>query len=181
VSSKQLTAFSDLRPRNDDPDFLSASRYIQYLKEYATKFNLWPHIKLSTLVESVTRLPSGTHLVTYVPKATGEKLTWECDAIAVCSGLHVVPNIPHLSGIERVPVTMHSSEFKQRKQFGVDRTVLILGSGETGSDVSYLAVTAPTKRVIICHRSGFHFAPKARFFIVEPSFRVLLTSMSSET
>jgi dimethylaniline monooxygenase (N-oxide forming) len=115
-------------------------------------------------------MPSGTHLITCVPKATGEQLMWECDAVAVCSGLHVVPNVPHIRGIEKIPVSMHSSQFKERKQFGVDKTVLVLGSGETGSDVSYLAVTAPTKRVIICHRSGFHFAPKVMAFIYRNFF-----------
>ncbi|KAJ4417222.1 hypothetical protein N0V85_001928 [Neurospora sp. IMI 360204] len=55
---------------------------------------------------------------------------------------------------------MHSSQFKEKKQFGVDKTVMILGSGETGSDLSWMAVTSQTKRVVMCHRSGFHFAPK---------------------
>jgi len=95
-------------------------------------------------------------------KATGETTHWECDAIAVCSGLHVVPDIPGLSGIEKVPSVFHSSQFKTREQFSIDKTVMVLGSGETGADVSYLAVTSPTRRVIMCHRNGVHFAPKVR-------------------
>ncbi|KAK3681099.1 hypothetical protein B0T22DRAFT_434837 [Podospora appendiculata] len=160
VSSKQLTTFSDFRPRDDDPDFLSARRYLEYLHEYCSHFNLWPHIHLSTPVQSVTRDHSGKHTVTYLDTTTGEQSSWECDAIAVCSGLHVTPNVPDIPGIENIPVRMHSSEFKTRAQFGVGKTVLVLGSGETGADVAYMAVTAPTKRVVMCHRNGFHFAPK---------------------
>lgn len=90
----------------------------------------------------------------------GQQYSWECDAVAVCSGLHVEPSIPKIEGIERVPVVFHSSQLKRKDQFGIGKTVLILGSGETGADVSFLAVTSPTKRVVMCHRDGFHFAPK---------------------
>jgi dimethylaniline monooxygenase (N-oxide forming) len=55
---------------------------------------------------------------------------------------------------------MHSSEFKTKRQFGVNKTVMIVGSGETGADVAYLAVNSPTKQVLMCHKDGFHFAPK---------------------
>jgi dimethylaniline monooxygenase (N-oxide forming) len=96
--------------------------------------------------------------VTYLTR--DEIHTWECDAVAVCAGLHVFPNIPLIKGIEHIPITLHSSEFKNREQFGVDTTVLVLGSGETAADVAYLAVTSPTKRVVMCHRDGFHLAPK---------------------
>ncbi|RYP14207.1 hypothetical protein DL765_006527 [Monosporascus sp. GIB2] len=157
VSSKQLTSFSDFR-LEDEADFLTARRYTQYLNDYCTHFKLWPHIKFSCYVEHLTRGESDTHILSYA--IDGQKHLWECDAVAVCSGLHVEPNIPRLEGIERVPVTLHSSEFKSREQFGTSNTVLILGSGETSSDISFLAVTSPTNRVVVCHRDGFHLAPK---------------------
>jgi dimethylaniline monooxygenase (N-oxide forming) len=158
VSSKQLTTFSDWRPREDDPDFLSAERYVQYLTDYCTHFDLWKHIQLSTKVVSVSRRAREGHTVVYQKDGSEDK--WECDAIAVCSGLHVVPNIPEIPGIEKVPLTFHSSQFKKRAEFGVDKTVVVLGSGETGADLAYLAVTSPTKQVVLCHRKGLHFAPK---------------------
>ena len=161
MSSRQLTAFSDFRLGDDEPDFLSAERYVRYLNEYCTHFNLWPHIHLSTTVQSIVRGPGGAkHIVSYLREGSENPVSWECDAVAVCSGLHVKPNLPDISGIERVPVVLHSSEFKDRAQFGKDKTVVVVGSGETGSDISYLAVTSSTKRVILCHRDGFHFAPK---------------------
>ena len=88
---------------------------------------------------------------------------YDCDALAVCSGLHVTPNIPAIEGIENVPVHFHSSGFKLKSQFGVDKTVLILGSGETGMDIAYMAVNSPTKRVLMSHRDGFLCAPKVGF------------------
>lgn len=55
---------------------------------------------------------------------------------------------------------LHASDFKTRSQFGKDKTVLILGVGETAMDIAHLAVTSPTKRVILSHRDGFISSPK---------------------
>ncbi|KAK4669038.1 uncharacterized protein QC764_0108450 [Podospora pseudoanserina] len=162
VSSMQLTSFLDFRLRDDDPDFVSAERYVEYLHEYCDKFKLWSQIKLSTTVVSVKPNIKGKgHTITYSAKGTGKQKSWTCDAIAVCSGLHVTPNLPEIPGLEdHVPLVMHSSQFKSSSQFGTNKTVMMLGSGETGADIAYLAVTSPTKQVVMCHRSGFHFAPK---------------------
>ena len=158
VSSKQLTTFSDYR-RPDGGDFFPASDYLEYLKDYCTHFKLWPYIRLNTKVVSVTREEGRTHRVTF--EEDGNRDTCECDAVAVCSGLHVEPNIPEIEGIENVPSVMHSSNFKARKQFEGVRNIMVVGCGETGADISYLAVTCPqAERVIVCHRDGFHFAPK---------------------
>ncbi|KIK66518.1 hypothetical protein GYMLUDRAFT_218564 [Collybiopsis luxurians FD-317 M1] len=159
VSSKQLTTFSDFRPFPEDNDFFSVERYIQYLNDYCDYFKLWPYIKLSTPVVSVTRHKGAGHLITYTTPEGPQ--TWECDAVAVCSGLHTVPNIPSIKGVEHVPKVFHSSEFKVKQQFGEGNTIMILGSGETSADMAYMAITQPTtKSVVMCHRDGFHLAPK---------------------
>ncbi|PVH80713.1 FAD/NAD(P)-binding domain-containing protein [Cadophora sp. DSE1049] len=158
VSSKYLTAFSDFRHLPGDPDFLSTNSFCLYLDAYAAHFNLWPHISLSTKVESVKRCKGSGHIINFSFKGRSE--SWECDAIAVCSGLHTDPYIPPIPGIEHVPRAFHSAEFRLRKDFGEDKHVLILGAGETAMDLGYLAVTSPTKSVTICHRDGFYYAPK---------------------
>ena len=111
------------------------------------------------------------HVLCYARNGTEEE--WDCDAIAICSGLHVEPYIPFVKGIENVPLVMHSSEFKQRKDFAKGKDVLVLGAGETAMDLSYLAVTSPTKSVTMCHRGGFIYAPK-----VLPLFWEQLTSLT---
>ncbi|KAI1377123.1 FAD/NAD(P)-binding domain-containing protein [Hypoxylon crocopeplum] len=158
VSSRQLTYFSDFRCRDDEPDFISAKRYVEYLNEYCTHFDLWPYMTFSCSVKRVEGSKGDGYVLTYL--VGGQQHTWGCDAVAVCSGLHVEPSVPEIEGIEKVPVVFHSSKLKRRDQFGVGKTVFILGSGETGADVSLLAVTSPTNRVVLCHRDGFHLAPK---------------------
>lgn len=143
---------------NDQSDFLSASRYVEYLREYTTHYNLWPHIHLLSSVTKLIRQKNGVYNIEY--KHDGQSYSWECDAVAVCSGLHVIPSIPSIEGIENIERSFHSAQFKSSEQFGVDTTVLVLGSGETGADVCHLAITAPTARVVLCHSNGFHLAPK---------------------
>ncbi|KAJ4146911.1 hypothetical protein LMH87_001467 [Akanthomyces muscarius] len=158
VSSKQLTSFSDFRC-NIGKDFLAAPEYVEYLHRYCDRFDLWPRIKLNAKVVSVRRGGYRGHVITY--QRDGRLLEWRCDAVAVCSGLHVEPNIPDIRGVEHIPRVMHSSQFKARKQFNGCKTVMVVGCGETGADVAYLAATHPdVDRVILCHRDGFHFAPK---------------------
>jgi dimethylaniline monooxygenase (N-oxide forming) len=159
VSSTRFTTFSDFRCSADAPDFLSATEYCAYLEAYTKHFDLRKQLYLSTLVTSVRRHDEG-HVVTYT-KPLGLVEEWSCDAVAVCSGLHVLPNIPHIKGIEHVPMVMHSSEYKLKTQFGINKNVMVLGTGETGMDISLFAVKSPTKSVVLCHRDGFMCVPKA--------------------
>ncbi|KAM3553664.1 hypothetical protein MY1884_006544 [Beauveria asiatica] len=159
VSSKQLTCFSDFRHQSSK-DFLAASEYVEYLHDYCSHFKLWPHIKLSTRVISVSRGTHSNHVIKYQAN-DGRLQQWDCDAVAVCSGLHVEPNVPHIRGISTVKKVMHSSQFKSREQFNGRKVVMVVGCGETGADVAYLAAThAEVDRVVLCHKDGFHFAPK---------------------
>lgn len=71
--------------------------------------------------------------MSYVDKSGGEEQehVLDCSHIAVCAGLHVEPNIPHIPGIEHIRGTVfHSSLYKKRAQVA-GRNVLILGCGET--------------------------------------------------
>ena len=158
MSSRQLTTFSDYRYPPESPDFLSTTEYCTYLEGYVQQFQLQDYIHLSSLVTEVTPNIDGGHIVKYTKY--GQTLEYHCEAIAVCSGLHVTPNIPFVEGIDNVPKVMHSSEFKERKEFGVDKHVMIVGSGETAMDIAHLAITSQTRKVILCHRDGFFVAPK---------------------
>lgn len=72
--------------------------------------------------------------------------------VAVCTGLHVVPSIPQIPGIEHVldkregnttpsREIFHSAQYKSRSQLA-GRRILVLGTGETGMDIAYEAAKA---------------------------------------
>ncbi|POS84139.1 hypothetical protein EPUL_005555, partial [Erysiphe pulchra] len=173
VSSRQLTTFSDYRYPIDAPDFLSTEEYCRYLEMYSENFQLNQYIQRETLVYRIQRDDTnGMRHIVHILHA-GEVSQWACDAVAICSGLHVTPNIPEIPGISNVPLSIHSSQFKHSRQFGEGKNVLILGSGETGMDIAYLAIKSNTKSVTLCHRDGFFCAPKrapeTTFFGIAPT------------
>lgn len=157
VSSKYLTAFSDFRMPRDAPDFVTPEVYVKYLNDYATEFRLWDKIELSTIVIRVQKIVDG-HVIEVIKGGVVER--WECDAVAVCSGLNMNPRTPDLKGLDKVPTVLHSSELKNREQLGHDTNVVVLGAGETAMDIAHLAVTSDTKSTTICHKGGFFCAPK---------------------
>lgn len=60
-----------------------------------------------------------------------KEIFYDCSHIAVCTGLHVEPNIPTIPGIEHINGDVfHSALYKDRSQVA-GRNVLILGCGET--------------------------------------------------
>ncbi|KAF6795936.1 dimethylaniline monooxygenase [Colletotrichum sojae] len=168
VSSKYLTAFSDFRVDRDLPDFLPMEEYVRYLEKYCTAFKLHDLIETKTEVLRVTRLPDAGHRIFYRRNELNDTrngdeakdLFWDCDAIAVCSGLNNVPSIPSIEGLGGAAKVLHSSEVKGRHQFGPNTSVMVLGAGETAMDLAHLAVTSEAREVVLCHKDGFFCAKK---------------------
>ncbi|KAF2179262.1 dimethylaniline monooxygenase [Zopfia rhizophila CBS 207.26] len=179
VSSKQLTSFSDHRFPLTTPDHISLPQYVDYLKTYVDRFDLAPFIKLGCRVIEIVPLEKSSgqkwkHRVRYVDSGQGgNERAFDCSHFAVCTGLHVEPNIPNISGIENVQgEVFHSSQYKLRSQL-TGRNVLILGCGETAMDIAYEAIKADATAVTMCFRTGFLSFPKAlsRFQVFGKQFK----------
>lgn len=194
MSSKQLTTFSDHRLPPGTPDHVSLPEYVDYLRSYVERFNLCPYIKFNCPVVRVSPLPDGSrwaHRVSYMDRNGGDETketTFDCSHIAVCTGLHVEPNIPHIPGIENVQSDVfHSSLYKNRDQVA-GKKVLILGCGETAmgeliqanqkelsnifEDIAYESIKADAESVTMCFRTGFLSFPKqlSRFQVFGKAF-----------
>ncbi|KAK4998303.1 hypothetical protein LTR66_002449 [Elasticomyces elasticus] len=177
VSSKQLTSFSDHRFPLNSPDHISLPQYVEYLKSYVERFDLASYIKLRCRVVNVAPLDSGDHKwrhrVRFIDGSTRKEDWFDCSHVAICTGLHVEPNIPMIPGIENVRgEVLHSSRYKTRSQlFG--RDILILGCGETAMDIAYEAIKADARSVTMCYRTGFLSFPKAlsRFQVFGKQFK----------
>ncbi|KPV75634.1 uncharacterized protein RHOBADRAFT_52680 [Rhodotorula graminis WP1] len=165
VSSKQLTAFSDFRFPPDQGDHVSLPEFCAYLERYCDEFQLWRDIRLESRVVSVRRAREGKgHVVEVQKRGEDGTTTYTCDYLTICTGLHVVPQKPHIPGIEHVSSNphkevLHSSQYKKLAQLKSKR-VLILGTGETGMDLCYFAIKAGAEEVVLCSRQGFLSFPK---------------------
>jgi dimethylaniline monooxygenase (N-oxide forming) len=143
------------------PDHPSLPKYVQYLGDYATHFNLWPYIHLSAKVLGVERNTekdcSFRHKI--LISRGGVEYTVLAERLVVTSGLHVKPNIPEIPGLnslqrgEKGPSWIHSSEYHSPSQLK-NKKVLILGSGETGMDVAYEAIVGGAEKVWMGIRGG---------------------------
>ena len=168
VSSKYLTAFSDLRSPAAAPDHLSLPDYVEYLEQYCKEQDLWSLIAFGTEVAEVARATASdgrlvykvTTRATEALPAAGDAVddVMTFDAVCVCSGLHEVPFVPHIEGIETFSgQTLHSSTYKERSIFKGKR-VLVLGCGETGMDLAYRSVQVAAETAISIKR-GFLSVP----------------------
>lgn len=177
VSSKQLTTFSDFRLPRDSPDHISLPDYVRYLDRYCTSFDLWRHIHLKSHVTQVEAVDRGkwTHRLRYhivAEDGTRAEKEYECSHIAICTGLHVRPNVPSIPSIDNFQgEAYHSSQYKRRSQLS-GKNVLILGCGETAMDIAYESIKADARTVTMCFRTGFLSFPKVlnRFQVFGKSF-----------
>ena len=165
MSSKHLTTFSDFRLPRDSPDHISLPEYVRYLERYCTQYNLWRSINLGSRVTKVESIDDGKwpHRLRYDTTAedgTPMEGAYQCSHIAVCTGLHVKPNIPNIPGIDNFQgEAYHSSQYKARSQL-TGKDALILGCGETAMDIAYESIKADAKSVTMCFRTGFLSFPK---------------------
>jgi len=108
-------------------------------------FNLGERIELQTKVVNISRCPTGGHTISYVRKRSQNSEEWETTPqtinapyIVLCTGLHVIPSVPTIEGIEHVlkprdsdrnlqRTAFHSVDYKSRSQL-VDRRIVILGT-----------------------------------------------------
>lgn len=163
VSSKHLTPFSDLRmvdlppEQNNHP---TVPTYLAYLKSYCDTFALWPLLRMNHTVEAVRALGGDDDGYSVrVKRADGSTFERTYDLVAVCSGLHNVPRVPSVPGIESFTgQVFHSSAYRTKEAFRGKR-VVIVGTGETALDLVYFAVQVAKEPVILSVRRGFLSVP----------------------
>lgn len=149
VTSSNHIFFSSL-PHGDEsrPVIWNKTGYLDYLARFANHFGLMPSIRFSTRVTGVQRDGGGIYTV-----STDDGRAYTCRHVAVCSGVHTVPKQFTAPGLATFKgEVMHSAQLQDGRSLA-GRRVLIVGLGESASDIS-LEVAKHAAATCISSRGG---------------------------
>jgi cation diffusion facilitator CzcD-associated flavoprotein CzcO len=151
ISSKKTTAFADFPMPEDWPAYPGHAQVLQYLRDYARHFDLYPLIRFNTVLQTLTRQDDGW-------RATfGDGGRKDYAGVVIANGHLSDPLRPRIPG--RFDGTlMHAKDYKTPDIFD-GRTVLVVGMGNTGCDIVVDAIHR-ARRVLWSVRGGNHFVPK---------------------
>ncbi|XP_055275630.1 putative dimethylaniline monooxygenase [N-oxide-forming] 6 isoform X2 [Moschus berezovskii] len=156
-SSKEMMCFPDFPYPDNYPNYMHQSKVQEYIKTFAQKKNLLRYIQFETLVTRIKKCPN--FLITGQWEIVSEKDEKQestiFDAVMICSGHHVYPNLPTDSfpGLDRFQGHyLHSRDYKGPEVYKGKR-VLVIGLGNSGCDIA-VELSRLVTQVIISTRSG---------------------------
>ena len=132
TSSVTFSMFSDFWVGDGKShDFWTKDEAVDYWKGYANHFKVTDHICFNSKVEAVSELEDGTWKIKL---SSGE--TFQCKKLVLAIGNNNIPRYPDWhKELTNIPYT-HSKDYKNADSFKGKR-VLVVGGGESGSDVAY--------------------------------------------
>ncbi|KAM4641184.1 flavin-containing monooxygenase 3-like [Discoglossus pictus] len=154
---KEMMCYPDFPIPDEYPNFMHNTVFLEYLRLYAKGFDLMRHIKFQTAVVSVKKRPDFTTTGQWdvVTEKDGKQKSAIYDAVLICTGHHVYPNLPLQSfpGIENFKGKyMHNRDYKEPAQYS-GKNVLVVGLGNTGADIA-VELSRSSKKVFLSTRSG---------------------------
>ncbi|WP_304516545.1 flavin-containing monooxygenase [Cecembia rubra] len=168
ISSKTLSQYEDFTFDDFDPltsDYPSHNELRRYFQAYASKFNLYPHIRFNTLIIHCKWINEGKWEVT--TESAGIRNTEIFSDLVVCNGHHWNPRWPEYPG-NFTGEFLHSHSFKKAAPFEGKR-VLVIGGGNSACDVA-VETSRVSEMTAISWRRGYRIIPK--FFFGKPSDKI---------
>jgi len=138
----------------------------EYINSYAEHFGIKDHISFSTKVVKVEKVSEGWKITSVKVDNEGKdqhiyKETF-VKFVAIATGHHAKPSMPHFDGQETFPGRIfHSVEYKNATSNGlVGKKVVVVGIGNSAVDVAVNVVELGGKKpVSIATRSGAWIIP----------------------
>ncbi|MFR9749876.1 flavin-containing monooxygenase [Nocardia sp. 004] len=154
IASKGVQAFSGFPMPADYPDYPGHELVLRYLHAYADAFDLWPRIRLHTVVRRVEPVADGWTVT------LGDGAQRSYAGVVIATGHDRTPRQVDIPGAGTVPV-LHSSEYRHPEQV-LGKRVLVVGAGQSAADIlSDCAVNAAL--TLHSSRRGFYCMPKYMF------------------
>lgn len=115
-------------PGEDPQGFMQRDEIVRYIKDYAQSFQ--PNLKEGVAVEKISSHPDGF----MVDTAIGQ---YSANQVVVATGGYHQPKIPRMA--ERLPVDivqLHSSEYKNPASLPEEKSILVVGTGQSGCQIA---------------------------------------------
>ncbi|MFM9025727.1 MAG: flavin-containing monooxygenase [Planctomycetaceae bacterium] len=156
VSSKSLTAYLDHPMPRDWPAYPDHRQCLQYLRGYARRFGLDPHIRTGCAVDRVE--PAGPPGTGWIVRTGGGARTYA--GVIVASGHNHAPRLPEITGTFTGRLC-HAAEYKSPHQpvAVAGARVLVVGGGNSGCDIA-VEVSRHAARTVHSTRRGYHVVPR---------------------
>ncbi|XP_044530815.1 dimethylaniline monooxygenase [N-oxide-forming] 3-like [Gracilinanus agilis] len=156
-SCKEMMCFPDFPYPDDYPNYMHNAKLQEYIKMFARKKNLLKYIQFETLVTSIKKCANFpvTGQWNIVTERDGKQESSIFDAVLICSGHHVYPNLPvdSFPGIKKFKgQILHSWKYKHPGNFR-DKRVVMIGLGNSGADIT-VDLSHAVKKVFLSTRSG---------------------------
>ena len=160
TASKHFLHASDFPMDPATPEFPYHAQILAYLQRYVEHFGIRECFRLNTRIVHVGKEGEAWRVVT--ESAGGEREETLFDAVVVCSGPHQRPRLnvacdPLYSQYEGK--MLHAAEYKHETDIEGCETVLVVGMGESASDIVHECVNAGAK-VYWASRRGQWFADR---------------------
>ena len=155
TSSSSVTEMSDFPMPEEIGQFPKHDDVLTYLKSYCDTFNLWPRIRLNHCVNKVTKEEE----LWLVSCENGRQFTSKF--LIMCTGSVQKPNreLEHSTLRAVVGEVRHSSDLKSFVPEHANKRVMLIGGGETASDIVE-EWCDHVSRLIWCIPRGMHFFRK---------------------
>uniref|UniRef100_A0A8D2EUI2 Flavin-containing monooxygenase n=1 Tax=Theropithecus gelada TaxID=9565 RepID=A0A8D2EUI2_THEGE len=157
-SSKEMMCFPDFPYPDNFPNFMHNIKIQEYLTAFAKEKNLLKYIQFKVrCYQHVNKHPdfATTGQWDVTTERDGKRESAVFDAVMVCSGHHVYPNLPKESfpGLNHFKgKCFHSRDYKEPGVFKGKR-VLVVGLGNSGCDIA-TELSHTAEQVVISSRSG---------------------------
>jgi hypothetical protein len=159
ISSRKTTEYTDWPMPADWPDFPSAAQMLAYLRGYAERWELRPHIEFRTQVARVAPAASGAdgHWDVTLEREGGTRETRTYGGVVVANGHHWDRRFPDYPG-ELAGEIIHAKDYKSHAMLAGKR-VLVIGGGNSACDIAVEAGRTASAAHISMRR-GYWFLPK---------------------
>ncbi len=154
ISSKPLTEYTDFPIPAEYPDYPNHWQVLEYLRNYARAFDLYPHIQFKTVVEEIHPAENFWE----VTLNSGETRRYR--GVIIANGHLWDPKFPDYPG-RFDGVALHSKNYKTPEVLR-DKRVLVVGAGNSGCDIA-VESAQNAARTFHSVRRGYYYIPKYLF------------------